>query len=114
MASLILRGSTYYIQHMVSGKAKRVSTGTESLQIATEKLRQFESAQARGDALPLPTRTAIPEVLSAYVSHARAIKTAKSARTRQREDETSRHRDDCRKNTPLRQEVSRFIVAIRR
>lgn len=30
----------YYIQHMVSGTARRVSTGTESLQIAKEKLRQ--------------------------------------------------------------------------
>lgn len=83
MASLIQRpdSSTYYIQFMVSGKAKRVSTGTESLQIAKEKLRQFESAQARGDVLPLPTRTPIADVLTAYVSHVRAVKTAKSAQT---------------------------------
>lgn len=81
MANLILRGSTYYIQHMVSGTARRVSTGTESLQIAKEKLRQFESAQARGDVLPLPTRTPIADVLTAYVSHVRAVKTAKSAQT---------------------------------
>lgn len=81
MASLILRGSTFYIQHMVSGTARRVSTGTESLQIAKEKLRQFESAQARGDALSLPTKTSIGDVLTAYVSHIRAVKTAKSAQT---------------------------------
>ena len=30
-----------------------------SLQLAKEKLRQFESAQANGEALPLPTRTPI-------------------------------------------------------
>lgn len=81
MASLILRDSTFYIQYMVSGKAKRVSAGTESLQIAKEKLRQFESAQARGEDSPLPTRTAIDAVLTAYVSHIRNVKTAKSAQT---------------------------------
>lgn len=81
MASLIQRGSTYYIQYMVSGKAKRASTGTESLQIAKEKLRQFESAQARGDELPLPSKTPIADVMTAYVAHIRAVKTAKSAQT---------------------------------
>jgi integrase len=81
VASLIFRGSTFYIQHMVSGTARRVSTGTESLQIAKEKLRQFESAQARGDDLPLPTKTPIADVVTAYVSHIRTVKTAKSAQT---------------------------------
>jgi hypothetical protein len=59
--------ATYYIQFYLSGKLKRVSTGTESCQIAEEKLRQFESAQARGDELPLPTKTPITDVVSAYV-----------------------------------------------
>src|SRR3954447_4060045 len=83
MASLVQRpdSSTYYIQFYLSGKLKRKSTGTESFQIAKEKLRQFESAQARGDVLPLPTRTPIADVLTAYVSHVRAVKTAKSAQT---------------------------------
>lgn len=83
MASLIQRpgSSTFYIQYMVSGKAKRVSTGTEFLQVAKEKLRQFESAQARGEESPLPTRTLIADVLTAYVSHIRTVKTAKSAQT---------------------------------
>jgi conjugative relaxase-like TrwC/TraI family protein len=58
VASLIVRGSTFYIQYMVSGKAKRVSAETESLQIAKEKLRRFETAQANGSGNPLPTRTA--------------------------------------------------------
>jgi hypothetical protein len=66
---------------MVSGRARRVSTATDSLQIAKEKLRQFESAQARGDELPLPTKHSIADVLTAYVAHIRTVKTAKSART---------------------------------
>lgn len=83
MASLVQcpDSSTYYIQFYVFEKLKRKSTGTASLQIAKEKLRQFESAQARGDALPLPTRTPIADVLTAYVSHIRLVKRAKSAQT---------------------------------
>lgn len=53
VASLIERGlkpdTTFYIQYMESGKARRVSTGTGNLKIAEEKLRQFESAPARGE-----------------------------------------------------------------
>ena len=81
MASLIDRNGVYYIQYCVSGKARRVSTGTESLQLAKEKLRQFESAQMRGEENPLPSRTPIADVVSAYVAHIRVIKTAKSAQT---------------------------------
>jgi hypothetical protein len=58
VASLILRDSTFYIQYMVSGKAKRLSTGTDSLQIAKAKLRQFEDAKANGSDNPLPTAKA--------------------------------------------------------
>lgn len=44
MASLIQRPSgVYYIQFRVSGKSRRVSTGTESVEVASEKLRQLES-----------------------------------------------------------------------
>lgn len=83
MASLIQRpdSSIYYIQFAVSGKAKRRSTGTDSLQVAKEKLRQFESARARGEDSPLPTRTPIASVITAYVSHIRSVKTGKSAQT---------------------------------
>jgi hypothetical protein len=52
MASLVKRGSFYSIQHYVGGKLKRVATGTTVLQIAKEKLRQFESAQLRGEGNP--------------------------------------------------------------
>ena len=57
MASLVRRPDSpiYYIQHSVNGRSQRISTGTKVLQIAKEKLRQFESAQARGDASPFPT-----------------------------------------------------------
>ena len=83
MASLVKRpqGRVWYVQYYLGGKLKRFSTDTDCLQIAKEKLRQFESAQARGDDLPLPTKTPIPNVLTAYVAHVRAVKTAKSAQT---------------------------------
>src|SRR5579862_1414739 len=83
MASLVQRPDSpvYYIQWRQAGKLKRVSTGSESLQIAKEKLRQFESAQARGEVTGLPTRTPIAEVITAYLEHIRAAKTAKSAQT---------------------------------
>lgn len=80
MAGLKLRGSTYYLTHYVNGKKQAVSLDTDSLQVAKEKRRQFESAQAQGNNC-LPTRTPIPDVLSAYVEHIRAAKTAKSAQT---------------------------------
>ena len=39
--------------------------GTKSLQIAKEKLRQFESARMRGEESPFPTKTPVAEVLAA-------------------------------------------------
>jgi hypothetical protein len=63
MAGLIQRGKVWYIQYCVSGKARRVSTGTDSEQIAKEKLRQFESSQFRGDDSPLPTRAPIAQAV---------------------------------------------------
>lgn len=81
MASLKKRGSVYYIQFYQGEKQRRISTETESFQQAKEKLRQFESAQARGEDSPLPTKTPIADVLTAYVKHIRATKTAKSAQT---------------------------------
>ncbi len=82
MAYLIKRESIWYIRYSVGpGKKRKVSTNTANLQLAKEKLRQFESAQARGDASPLPTKTPIVDVLTAYVAHIRAKKTAKSAQT---------------------------------
>jgi hypothetical protein len=81
MAWLMKRGSVYYIRYCIGSKKRKVSTDTENFQLAKEKLRQFEAAQARGDLSPLPTRTPIADVLTAYVAHIRATKTAKSAQT---------------------------------
>src|SRR5678815_1318547 len=81
MASLVPRGKYWSIQYRVNGKLKRFSTGTTSLQLAKEKLRQFESAALRGGPSPLPTRTPIADVVTPYVEHLRAKKTAKSAQT---------------------------------
>ncbi len=69
MASLIKRGKTYYLQDRLSGKLKRWSLRTDVLQIAKEKLRQYESAKLHGVDSPLPTRTSIADVLTAYVEH---------------------------------------------
>ena len=75
MASLKKIGKKYYIQYYSKGKKqKREPTGTESLQVAKELLRQFESAQARGVANPLPTRTPLAEVVGKYVKHLYTVK----------------------------------------
>lgn len=81
MASLIRRNKTYYLQDRLTGKLKRWSLRTDSLQIAKEKLRQYESAKLRGLDNPLPTRTPLPDLLTAYVEHIRTVKTPKSAQT---------------------------------
>jgi integrase len=64
---------------MVSGKARRLSTETESRQIAKEKLRQFESARVRGCESFLPTKTPIADVLDDYIKRIRSIKSPKAA-----------------------------------
>lgn len=79
MAHLFKRGKRYYIKYYLAGKQKEKSLGTDSLQLAKELQRQFESGQTRGEQNPLPSRTPLAEVLTAYVQHIRAIKTAKSA-----------------------------------
>jgi integrase len=82
MASLKKRGDSYYLQfYLPGGRQKRVNLQTDSFQLAKEKLRRFESAQAAGDELPLPTRTPVQDILTAYVEHIRTVKTAKSAQT---------------------------------
>ena len=81
MASLVQRGESFYVQWRIGGKIRRRSLGTDNLQIANEKLRQFESARVRGDDLPLPTRTNIADIVSRYVEHIRTAKMAKSAQT---------------------------------
>jgi integrase len=81
MASLLKRGSVFYLSYYVGGKEIRTSLETDSIQIAKERQRQSESAQLRGQNIPLPTRTPIPDVVTAYVNHIRTVKTPKSAQT---------------------------------
>jgi hypothetical protein len=81
MASLVKRSKIYYLQYYVGKKLKRKSLNTSILQIAKEKLRQFESAKLRGLDNPLPTRTPLAEIVEKYVNHIRSYKTAKSAQT---------------------------------
>ncbi len=81
MASLKKRNGIYYAQYYIAGKQRRVSLQTDSLQIAKEKLRRIESAQARGEEEILPTRTPIADIVTAYVAHIRQHKTPKSAQT---------------------------------
>ena len=56
MASLDQRGTLYYIQYFSAANVPH-QPPDRLLQIAKEKLRQFESAQLRGDDNPLPPRT---------------------------------------------------------
>ena len=81
MDSLIQRDGIYYLQWCVSGRVRRRSLLTSSLQIAREHQRQFESAKLHGIASPLPSRTSIADIVDKYVTHMRTIKTAKSAQT---------------------------------
>jgi integrase len=84
MAYLYRRGRMFYLKYYVAGRQKEVSLRTHVLQIAKERQRQFESAQAAApgtDANPLPSRTPVAQVLEAYVAHIRTVKTAKSAQT---------------------------------
>ena len=83
MASLKKRGKSYQIQYYVAGKQRRISLGPIPYQIAKEKLRQFDSARLRGVDDPMPIRTAIADVVNAYVEHISHVKTPKSAQARQ-------------------------------
>ena len=81
MASLKKRGQVYYGQYYVGKKQRRVSFATTNYQVAKAKLRKLEDRLASGDDNPMPTRTPIDEVLTAYVQQIRTVKTPKSAQT---------------------------------
>lgn len=80
MASLKQRGSTWFVQWYEGDKQRRRSLGTDSLQVAREKLRRFESALYRGEDCPLPTRTPVGDVVAAYIEHMRAHRPERSWR----------------------------------
>lgn len=65
MACLRKLGPTSSLQWHDGSVQRRRSLRTDSLQIAKEHLRRFESERARGVDNPLPTRTPEPEVVDA-------------------------------------------------
>jgi len=82
MASLKKRGDNYFLQYYLPGKIqKRKNLHTNCIQVAKELKRQHESAQARGEAFGLPTRTPLHEIVSAYAQHIRIVNKPKSAQT---------------------------------
>jgi integrase len=78
MASLLERNGKYHLQWYEGEKQRRMSLRTDSLQIAKEKKRQFESAQFLGDGVCLPTRTPIAEVVAGYIEHMKAHRKERS------------------------------------
>ena len=72
--------SEAYLTYYASNKKRVVSLDTQSLQIAKEKKRQFESAQARGGPSFLPTRTPI----SALAGMAKPSTSGTAGKTRAR------------------------------
>ncbi len=79
MASLIRRGSVYFVAWYEGGKKRRKSLRTDCRQLAQERLRRFESARFRGEADgALPTRTPIGEVVAAYIEHMRSHRPERS------------------------------------
>ncbi len=79
MAGLLKRGKTFYAVVYEGRKQRRICLRTSSRQLAKDKLRQIESAQLRGEELPLPTRTPLHEVLSAYLQYITVNKTRNGA-----------------------------------
>ena len=74
-STLKKRGEVYYLHYFENGVRKRLSLGTDSLRIAQEKQRQFDSARVRGHDNPLPTQTSLPRIVQAYIRHMQARRT---------------------------------------
>lgn len=81
MASLIKRGKIYYAKYWVGGKQRWVNLNTRSRPMAMDMLRKLEASLATGEDLPFPTKTPIPEVLSAYIAYMRAAKTKNTVKS---------------------------------
>ena len=59
MASLIERNGVFYVTDRLSGKIVRHSLRTDSLQMAKEKLRQYQSAQCARAAISTELQGAV-------------------------------------------------------
>jgi len=77
MASLLKRGSKYYVRVYVNGKQKDISTKTSSLQLAKKVLQKVEYENATGQ-LASATRTPLPKLLTDFVVHLKAKHRIKS------------------------------------
>ena len=80
MAGLFKRGKIYYAVYYVGGKERRKSLGTTSYQVAKTKLRKLESSIDSGKENQQPTKTPLPDIVSAYIDHMRTIKTKNGLR----------------------------------
>jgi hypothetical protein len=81
MASLLRRGKIYYAKYWLGGKQRWVNLKTRSRPFALEKLHELEASLAKGEDLRLPSKTPIPEVLSAYIAYMGAAKTKNTAKS---------------------------------
>ena len=81
MASLTKRGKVYYVRYWAGKKQRRVCLHTKSYAVAKEKVREIESSMARGADPPLPSKTPISKVVSAYIAAMHATKTKNTVKS---------------------------------
>lgn len=81
MASLQKRGSVYYARYWLGKKQRMICLHTRSRPMAMDLLRKLECSLVTGDEFPLPTKTPIATVLSAYIAHMRAAKTKNTVKS---------------------------------
>ncbi|MDP9174337.1 MAG: hypothetical protein M3O30_10795 [Planctomycetota bacterium] len=79
MASLLKRGSKFYIRVYVNGKAKDIATKTTNIKIAEKLLQKVEYENATGQ-LATATRTPLAKLLEDFVAHLRANHRQKSVK----------------------------------
>ena len=66
-SSLKKRNGVYYLHYFERGARKRVSLETDSLRLAQDKQRHFDSARVRGEETTLATHTPLAEIVPAYI-----------------------------------------------
>ena len=74
-SSLKKRGKLFYLHFSENGTHKRVSLDTDSLQVAKERQRQFDSDRAHGEGGVFPTKTPLAQAVAAYVAHMKVSRT---------------------------------------
>ncbi len=70
------RGRVFYLHFSENRTRRRASLHTDSLEVAKERQRQFDSACARGELSKLPTKTPLSQAVAAYAAHMKATRTA--------------------------------------